>query len=62
MKKWNVPEITALDMNETANGLLDCECEFWFISNDSQKKCDPTPVTPIPTPVPETPEHVDQLS
>ncbi len=66
MKKWNAPEIAALDMNETANGLLCTEWEFWPFINDNLKKCDPDPVTPTPTPVPETPtetpDHVDELS
>jgi hypothetical protein len=41
MKTWNTPEISELNIKETANGCVDFYCEFWFLNND--KKCTPDP-------------------
>ena len=40
MKKWNTPEIAALDLNATESGVLCTEYEFWPFINDNLKKCD----------------------
>ena len=40
MKKWNTPEIAALDLNATESGLFFTECEFWPFVNDCLKKCE----------------------
>lgn len=68
MKKWNAPEIAALDMNETAGGLFPSPVEFWVLVGDQSclQPCTP-PEKPQPDPChpdpqPETPDHVDQLS
>lgn len=52
MKTWNAPEVKELNINETANGILDSDIEFWWIVNDSDKKSSTT--TPD--------ENIDQLS
>lgn len=59
MKKWNAPEIAELNITETANGVIDANIEFWWMTNDS-KKSDST-VTPDPLPN-ENPDIVDSLS
>lgn len=46
MKNWNAPEVKELNINETANGIFDCEWEFWPIVNDDNKKPEQKPVTP----------------
>jgi hypothetical protein len=39
MKTWNAPEVSELNINETANGCVDFFFEFWFLNDD--KKCTP---------------------
>lgn len=46
MKTWNNPEITELNINETANGILDSNVEFWWITNDNKKASTTDPVIP----------------
>lgn len=58
MKKWNNAEIMELDINETANGLLSCDVEFWFIANDKCSKQN-EPATPTVNPVPVTSDTPD---
>ena len=41
MKTWNTPEVTELNINETANGLFDSEYETFVILNDSKKPTTP---------------------
>ena len=43
MKTWNTPEISELNIKETANGFFDTTFETWLIHNDS-KKATPDPV------------------
>lgn len=40
MKKWNTPEIAALDLNATESGFFCTEYECWPIVNDNLKKCE----------------------
>lgn len=46
MKKWNAPEVTELNINQTANGFFNSEIESLLIFNDSKK-----PETPVVDPV-----------
>ncbi len=68
MKKWNAPEIAALDMNETAGGLIPVFGETCLLFGDMSNLIPCTPPekpqdSPCqPDPQPETPDHVDQLS
>lgn len=41
MKTWNNPEVTELNINETANGIFDSDVEFCWIINDSKKPSTP---------------------
>lgn len=34
MKKWITPEISELNISETANGLINYDIEFWPFVND----------------------------
>lgn len=43
MKKWNTPELEVLNVNETANGIFNCDTEFCIWTNDSKKAVTPTP-------------------
>lgn len=43
MKKWNAPEVTELNINQTANGLFNSEIETFLILNDSKKPQTPNP-------------------
>lgn len=36
MKTWNTPEVKELNINETANGFVDTDVEFWWVTNDSK--------------------------
>lgn len=36
MKEWNAPSIEELNVTETANGFLNSDVEFWWVSNDSK--------------------------
>lgn len=47
MKTWTKPEISELNINETANGCIDFYVEFWIISNDDKKA---TPEEPVNCP------------
>lgn len=58
MKKWNTPEITALDLNETMSGLFCTEWEVCWVLNDNLKKCDPPQELPKNDP-PATPTDED---
>ncbi|MFV0341431.1 MAG: hypothetical protein ACK5JH_00865 [Anaerocolumna sp.] len=41
MKKWNMPEVTELNISETANGIFDSKIEFWWVLNDDKKTTPP---------------------
>lgn len=66
MKKWNAPEIAALDMNETAGGAIPILGETLLLFGDGSNllPCTPPekPNSDDCNPKPETPDHVDQLS
>lgn len=34
MKKWITPEVSELNISETANGLINYDIEFWPFVND----------------------------
>lgn len=36
MKTWNTPEVKELNINETANGYISSDVEFWFITNNDK--------------------------
>lgn len=48
MKKWNTPDVTELNINETANGMFDVNWEgpYDFILGDHDKCDDQKPSTP----------------
>ena len=53
MRKWNAPEIQALDLNKTESGFFnfDWESPFNIISHKKPVRPDSVP-TPAPTPAP----------
>lgn len=63
MKKWNTPEIAALDLNATESGLFCTDYECWPFINDNLKKCDQTENPSNVTPTEEDPvDPVSELS
>lgn len=67
MKKWNTPEIAALDLNATESGLFCTDFETWLLFNDNLKKCPQNPQNEDPTDPstptdPTDPATVDALS
>lgn len=56
MKEWNAPSIEELNVTETANGFLNSDVEFWWVSNDSKSSTPSTPSTP------DKKDPVEQLS
>lgn len=59
MKEWNAPSIEELNVTETANGIVNSEVEFWWISNDNKSSTSSTPSTPS---TPDKKDPVEQLS
>ncbi len=46
MKRWNTPEIEAIEINKTENGFFNCEYECCVWTNDSKKKQEEDPEDP----------------
>ncbi|MBP1754725.1 MAG: hypothetical protein H6Q59_1123 [Firmicutes bacterium] len=47
MKTWNTPEISELNINETANGRFDFFVEFWVLNDDILDSFKCTPSDPV---------------